>query len=234
MIKNVTKQENEIKAMVLSNPSEMLILGTKFLVKEKEIINYSEGIIYLDDLTIEIPDQYFSSITPEAKIIKEHEFLYSIKGNEERKKKEAFEKELKNNLRNIHKIALMKKSVHCIELKDDIPIKLKPYPTPIKIKDQVMKEIKILMSKSKFLANKIKYLGSRIDSKGIEPIIDYDRINNIKALKNKKECIRLLEYVNWFRPHILHLSTTLSNLTDKLKKRVGRFLWKKSSKCEIY
>lgn len=43
MIKNVTKQENEIKAMVLSNPSEMLILGTKFLVKEKAIINYSEG-----------------------------------------------------------------------------------------------------------------------------------------------------------------------------------------------
>lgn len=85
--------------------------------------------------------------------------------------------------------------------------------------------IVISFEKSKFLKNEVTYLGHIISAKGIQP--DATKAEDLKKrikVKNKKQLMKVLGAINWFREFIPQLSIICEPLTGKLRK-VTKFIW---------
>ena len=113
---------------------------------------------------------------------------------------------------------------------DDILIASETYQNHQKDLKLVLKRLKqsnasINFKKSKFAVPEVTYLGNVISSKGIGP--DLSRIQNcqIKPPTNKRELMRTLGLLNWFRPYIKDASQLLLPLTEKLKS-MNSFTWR--------
>ena len=87
--------------------------------------------------------------------------------------------------------------------------------------------ITINLSKSQFFKNSVQYLGHIIDENGIKPVLN--KLNNfdlLKIPKSKKEIMKIIGLLNWFRPYISQLSTKISPITNLLKENKKRIEWK--------
>ncbi|MEG0578157.1 MAG: RNase H-like domain-containing protein, partial [Bacilli bacterium] len=78
--------------------------------------------------------------------------------------------------------------------------------------------------KSKFNVLSVNYLGNIISKNGIKA--DTSRLWSIEKLipKNKKQLMKTLGFINWFRPYIKNLIEKTCNLNNKLKKDT-KFNW---------
>ncbi|KAF9761644.1 Transposon Tf2-9 polyprotein [Nosema granulosis] len=77
--------------------------------------------------------------------------------------------------------------------------------------------ISINFDKSSFMKQEVKYLGKIINSEGIKPDIStIFKIENDLVPKNRKQLMKILGVLNWFRDHIPALSTRIATLTSKL------------------
>jgi transposase InsO family protein len=83
----------------------------------------------------------------------------------------------------------------------------------------------INLEKSSFFQKEVKYLGHIITQDGIKP--DTSRIETFRKNpmpKTGKQLLKLLGYLNWFRPFIRDLSPRIASLTSKTSKNIP-FNW---------
>ncbi|MGL5707608.1 MAG: reverse transcriptase domain-containing protein [Aeromonas sp.] len=89
-----------------------------------------------------------------------------------------------------------------------------------------MNNIGIGFEKSKFCSNSVKYLGFNITTNGFGP--DTSRVSEFKQMpppKTRRQLLKILGFINWFRPFIKNLSTIIVKLTDKTRHIKERFEW---------
>ncbi|KAF9762933.1 Transposon Tf2-9 polyprotein [Nosema granulosis] len=88
------------------------------------------------------------------------------------------------------------------------------------------KGISVNYDKSSFMKSEVTYLGKIINKEGIKADLgSLVKIEPFKEPKNKKQLMRILGTINWFRMHIPKLSQKLLPLTDKLKEG-QTFTWR--------
>ncbi|KAF9760655.1 Transposon Tf2-9 polyprotein [Nosema granulosis] len=79
--------------------------------------------------------------------------------------------------------------------------------------------ISINMQKSTFLLKEVKYLGKIINEDGIKADTSaLVKIDPLKIPRTKKQIMRILGIINWFRDHIPKLSQKITPITNKLQK----------------
>ncbi|KAG0440573.1 Retrovirus-related Pol polyprotein from transposon [Dictyocoela muelleri] len=91
----------------------------------------------------------------------------------------------------------------------------------------------INFEKSNFFQKEVTYLGNIISSLGIRP--DTSRVNGFRKElypKNKKGIMKIIGYLNWFRPYIRNLISRISPITEKLK-RGNLFSWNEEDKSIV-
>ncbi|KAG0439393.1 Transposon Tf2-9 polyprotein [Dictyocoela muelleri] len=85
--------------------------------------------------------------------------------------------------------------------------------------------IKINSNKSEFFKSEIVYLKQIINGDFIKP--DVSKLSNVKRFgvpKNKKQLMKIIGSIQWFRPYIHNLSDKINPLTSKLKNEM-KFKW---------
>ncbi|KAF9751283.1 Retrovirus-related Pol polyprotein from transposon [Nosema granulosis] len=83
------------------------------------------------------------------------------------------------------------------------------------------------------MKTKVKYLGKTINNTSIKPDIStVFKIENDLNAQNGKEIMKLLGVLNWFRDHILNLSTKIASITSKLSKN-NSFAWDKQDEDTV-
>ena len=80
------------------------------------------------------------------------------------------------------------------------------------------KNLSINFSKCSFCQSELKYLGHIVSAQGIKA--DDSRVNSLRfqTPKSRRETMKLLGTINWFRPFLPGLSGKLLKIYDKLKK----------------
>lgn len=92
----------------------------------------------------------------------------------------------------------------------------------LKIKEN---NITINYPKSEFFKREINYLGHIINDAGIKP--DTSKLDQFKlneSPKTRKQLLKILGVLNWFRPFIKNLSIKLKAITDKTSSKIP-FTW---------
>jgi hypothetical protein len=85
--------------------------------------------------------------------------------------------------------------------------------------------ISVNFEKSFFGKKEVKYLGKIIDANGINPNLEACvKIETLTEPNNKRQLMKVLETINWFRNHIPNVSQKLSKITYKLGD--VSFTWK--------
>ncbi|KAG0436138.1 Transposon Tf2-9 polyprotein [Dictyocoela muelleri] len=88
--------------------------------------------------------------------------------------------------------------------------------------------VKINFKKSEFFKPEILYLGQIINGKFIRPdITNLAKLKGIGFPKTKKQLMKIIGSIQWFRPYITNLSDKLNPLTSKLKNDT-KFQWNDS------
>lgn len=119
---------------------------------------------------------------------------------------------------------------------DDVLIFSKTYDEHIKhlktVFDIMQKNnLSINFDKSVFCVDKVKYLGLIIDCKGIKPDnVELEKINKLVNVKNKKDVMRLVGFLNFYRSFIVNMSKKLLPITDKLSTSTKFYWGEKDSK----
>ncbi|MGL4850739.1 MAG: reverse transcriptase domain-containing protein [Clostridium sp.] len=93
-------------------------------------------------------------------------------------------------------------------------------------------DVSVNFDKSSFVKTEVKYLGKIINKDGIraDPSAAVT-LENFGVPKTKKQIMRILGIINWFREHIPDLSRKIITLTNKLKENV-KFSWtNEDTKC---
>ncbi|KAF9760579.1 Retrovirus-related Pol polyprotein from transposon 17.6 [Nosema granulosis] len=99
------------------------------------------------------------------------------------------------------------------------------------IKHLLKEGISINSEKSSFLKSEVRYLGKIIDKDGIKSDLEcLCGIVKFKTPRNKKDLMKLLGKINWFREHVPNLSNHLIRITDKLRNENNTFIWTKEDK----
>ena len=90
----------------------------------------------------------------------------------------------------------------------------------------------INFDKIKFLKREVSYLGMKLNSKRITP--NTDRVNSFNFVnpQDKKQLMKLIGLLNWFRPFIKNLSGRIHQFTEKLKKQ-NKFSWNDNDKRTV-
>ncbi|KAG0442648.1 Transposon Ty3-G Gag-Pol polyprotein [Dictyocoela muelleri] len=86
-------------------------------------------------------------------------------------------------------------------------------------------KVKINFKKSEFFQTEILYLGQIINGKYIKP--DVSKLTKIKGIgipASKRQLMKIIGSIQWFRPYITNLSNKINPLASKLKKEV-KFKW---------
>ena len=93
--------------------------------------------------------------------------------------------------------------------------------------------ISINWSKTHLRRTEVKYLGHILSAEGCRP--DISRIDNLKLQppKNKREAMRVLGTLQWFRPYINQASHKFLFLTQKLKKD-EHFQWSQDDTSKLF
>lgn len=77
----------------------------------------------------------------------------------------------------------------------------------------------ISCDKSEFFKSKMNFLGHVISSMGLQPEVSrVIAMESFEAPKTKKQLLKLLGTINWFRPFIKNLSKKITPLTNKTRK----------------
>lgn len=93
--------------------------------------------------------------------------------------------------------------------------------------------IKINLEKSALFKKEISYLGFTIDSTGIAPQIDSTKIMSLKKPSNKKQLMKLLGFINWFRPHLRNASELTKDFYQKIKKGTHTIEWNENDDIKL-
>ena len=83
------------------------------------------------------------------------------------------------------------------------------------------KNISVNFEKSKFMTTEVKYLGQKVTPEGVYP--DNAKIDTLSEFtpKSKKDIMRAVGLIQWFRPYIKSLSEKLEFMTDQLQKNAN-------------
>ncbi len=85
--------------------------------------------------------------------------------------------------------------------------------------------ISINFKKSSFCKNKVNYLGHEISADGVKADLSrIDKLETLKAPTTKKQILKLIGLLNWYRPYIKNLSTKISKISDKTRQD-EQFSW---------
>ncbi|KAI5153692.1 hypothetical protein ENBRE01_3227, partial [Enteropsectra breve] len=85
--------------------------------------------------------------------------------------------------------------------------------------------VSVNYEKSHFMQDEVTYLGCIVNAEGIKP--DISKISNIQHMhppSNVKQLLKILGFINWFRPFIQGLSSKIASLCEKTKKNI-KFKW---------
>ncbi|KAG0435260.1 Retrovirus-related Pol polyprotein from transposon 17.6, partial [Dictyocoela muelleri] len=83
----------------------------------------------------------------------------------------------------------------------------------------------INFEKSNFCQREVTYLGNIISEDGIKPDISrIDKLVNFKQPKSFKDVMKLVGFINWFRPYIKNISQKITPITHKLSQK-NPFKW---------
>ena len=114
---------------------------------------------------------------------------------------------------------------------DDVLIYTSDMETHIELVKEVLQRLQnkgfsVNFKKSVFAKPEISYLGCILNSSGIRANTSrVDKMENFVP-KTKKHLMKVLGFLNWFRPFIFNVSGKLAPLTSKLNKKTA-FSWKK-------
>ncbi|KRH94229.1 pol polyprotein [Pseudoloma neurophilia] len=85
--------------------------------------------------------------------------------------------------------------------------------------------VSINPDKCQFAQQTLKFLGYKISEQGYQADISrIDKFEDFKPPASKRSLMRLVGFLQWFRPFIVNMSKKIESITDKLKK--GKFEWK--------
>lgn len=80
--------------------------------------------------------------------------------------------------------------------------------------------ISINFPKSTFLAEQVLFLGQKVSKSGIKPDLSpLNKLTKINNPRNKKDIMRIISVIQWFRPYIQNLSSKIKPITDLLQKK---------------
>ncbi|KAG0442151.1 hypothetical protein DMUE_0497 [Dictyocoela muelleri] len=124
--------------LVIPNPSEIIILGMKFLMDNDAVINLKDGTMNLDGIEYEICRGSKTNNQHDSEIINKSR-IYTIKD----RISNLLQSAMKNNplIGNINVIT------HTIDLSREFTNIAKEYPVPIGLRDEVREHLKILIEK---------------------------------------------------------------------------------------
>ncbi|KAI5150824.1 hypothetical protein ENBRE01_1735 [Enteropsectra breve] len=87
--------------------------------------------------------------------------------------------------------------------------------------------------KSSFMQEEVTYLGCIISKEGIKPNTSrVPDIDHISRPRTRRELLKILGFINWFRPFIKSLSTKIETLKVKTSKK-AEFHWNDSDQAKL-